>query len=50
MSVLKCKMCGGELDVTELSHVVKCDFCGTAQTVPTIDEERRRGFLTERYN
>ena len=45
MSVLKCKMCGGELNVGELNSVVKCEFCGTSQTVPTIDEERKAGLF-----
>lgn len=45
MSVLKCKMCGGKLDVTSLDKIVKCDFCGTSQTVPTIDEERKAGLF-----
>ena len=39
MAVFKCKMCGGDLEVTEGMKVVECDFCGTTQTVPTAKDE-----------
>ncbi|MBQ5329535.1 MAG: TIR domain-containing protein [Oscillospiraceae bacterium] len=39
MAVFKCKMCGGDLEVTEGMKVVECDFCGTTQTVPTVKDE-----------
>ncbi len=32
MAILKCKMCGGDLSVTEGMKIVECDFCGTTQT------------------
>ncbi len=41
MAILKCKMCGGELNVTDTDSVIKCEFCGTSQTVPSIDAERK---------
>lgn len=40
MAVLKCKMCGGDLNVTEDSKVVECEFCGTKQTLPQINNEQ----------
>ena len=40
MSVLKCKMCGGELLLTDGENVAECDYCGSLQTVPTIDEDK----------
>ena len=39
MSVFKCKMCGGDIDLTEGSSVAVCEYCATKQTVPTADNE-----------
>lgn len=41
MAILKCKMCGGDLNVTEGMKIVECDFCGTTQTVPNADDEKK---------
>ena len=41
MAVLKCKMCGGDLNVTETDAVIQCEYCGTRQTVPTADNEKK---------
>ncbi len=41
MAVLKCKMCGGSLDVTEGMTVCECEYCGTLQTVPSLDNEKK---------
>lgn len=41
MIFLKCKMCGGNLDVQEGSTVCECGFCGTKQTIPTVDDEKK---------
>ncbi len=41
MAVLKCKMCGGDLNITEGMTVCECEFCGTKQTVPTADNEKK---------
>lgn len=41
MSIYKCKMCGGNLDVTQGATVVECEYCGTKQTVPTTDNEKK---------
>lgn len=34
MALFKCKMCGGNLEVTEDMTVCECEYCGTKQTVP----------------
>ncbi|MGN0617784.1 MAG: DUF6273 domain-containing protein [Ruminiclostridium sp.] len=34
MSTLKCKMCGGSLDITENATTATCEYCGTEQTIP----------------
>ena len=39
MAVLKCKMCGGTLDVTEGMTVCECEYCGTQQTITTAKDE-----------
>jgi len=41
VSILKCKMCGGDLEVTEDMKIVECDYCGTKQTVPNADNEKK---------
>ena len=41
MLVLKCKMCGGELNVSEDQTVCECEYCGTKQTLPRIDNDRK---------
>lgn len=40
MSILKCKMCGGELEITEETSVCECEYCGSKQTIPTVDDEK----------
>ncbi len=39
MAVLKCKMCGGTLEVSEGMTVCECEYCGTMQTVTTAKDE-----------
>ena len=41
MAICKCKMCGGDLSITELDKVVTCEYCGTSQTVPSADNEKK---------
>lgn len=41
MAVMKCKMCGGDLEIEEGTSVAVCEYCGTKQTVPTLDNERK---------
>ncbi len=40
MAVFKCKMCGGSLDIGENMTVIECDYCGTKQTLPKLNDER----------
>ncbi|MBQ7384386.1 MAG: TIR domain-containing protein, partial [Clostridia bacterium] len=39
MALFKCKMCGGELDISEGMTVAECEYCGTKQTVPKAMDE-----------
>ena len=41
MSVYKCKMCGGSLEITEGMTVCECEYCGSKQTVPNADDEKK---------
>ena len=41
MTVFKCKMCGGDLMVNEGTSVCECEYCGSMQTVPSIDDEKK---------
>ena len=41
MAVIKCKMCGGDLILTEGQTVAECEYCGSRQTVPTADSEKK---------
>lgn len=49
MAILKCKMCGGDLEVMEDMTVAECEYCGTKQTVPNVDDEKKLK-LFERAN
>ena len=40
MSVFKCKICGAELNVQVGDKIVKCEYCGTSQTVPISQDEK----------
>ena len=39
--MIKCKMCGGDLALTEGSTIATCEYCGTTQTVPSQDNEKK---------
>ena len=49
MAVFKCKMCGAELPLKEGQTVAECRYCGTKQTLPKLDDERRAN-LYDRAN
>lgn len=49
MSVIKCKMCGGDLQIVVGSTVAECEYCGTKQTLPKLDDERKAN-LYDRAN
>ena len=39
--IIKCKMCGGDLNIQEGNPICECEFCGTQQTVPHTDDEKK---------
>ena len=40
MALFKCKMCGGSLEVITGLTVAECQYCGTKQTLPRLNDER----------
>ena len=49
MSIFKCKMCGGALEIKDGESVAVCEYCGTKQTLPKLDDEKRAN-LYDRAN
>ena len=49
MSIFKCKMCGGELQINPGESIAVCEYCGTTQTLPKLDDDRRAN-LYDRAN
>ncbi len=41
MAVFKCKMCGGTLEINQGESTDVCEYCGTKQTLPRLDDERK---------
>ena len=41
MSIFKCKMCGGVLEINNNDSVATCEYCGTQQTLPKLDDDKR---------
>ena len=41
MAIIKCKMCGGDLNIIEGASTAECEFCGSVQTVPKVDDEKK---------
>ena len=39
--IIKCKMCGGDLHPAANATACACEFCGTMQTIPKLDSDRR---------
>lgn len=49
MAIFKCKMCGGALEVLDGVTVCECEYCGTKQTLPKLDDEKKTN-LYDRAN
>ena len=48
MAVFKCKMCGGTFEINN-ETVAVCQYCGTKQTLPKLDDDRKAN-LYDRAN
>ena len=40
-TILKCKMCGGDIEVSQDMIVGKCLYCGSTMTLPKIESEKK---------
>lgn len=49
MAIFKCKMCGGTIEFNEGDTIGVCDSCGTKQTLPRLDSDRKTN-LYDRAN
>jgi len=49
MAIFKCKMCGGTIEFEPGATIGVCDSCGTKQTLPRLDDDRRAN-LYDRAN
>ncbi len=49
MSIFKCKMCGGTIEFEPGASVGVCEYCGSKQTLPRLDDDRRAN-LYDRAN
>lgn len=41
MAILKCKMCGGDIELSADKTFGTCEFCGSTMTFPKVDDEQR---------
>ena len=49
MAILKCKMCGDDLIVSEGQTIAECESCGVRQTVPNADNEKKVNLFTSAH-
>lgn len=47
--IFKCKICGGDLEISENMQIGTCQYCGSTMTIPRLDSERREN-LYDRAN
>ena len=40
MAVFKCKMCGAALEINEGSTITICEYCGSQQTLPRLNDDK----------
>ena len=50
MAILRCKMCGGSINLEHEQNVCTCDFCGTMQTLPLVKDNEKLMALHNRAN
>ena len=48
MAIIKCKMCGGDIELSPDRTYGTCDSCGSTMTFPKIDDEPARRRLQSR--
>ncbi len=41
MAIIKCKMCGGDVDLAPDKTFGTCEYCGSSMTFPKVDDDQR---------
>ena len=41
MAIIKCKMCGGDMEISADKTFGVCEYCGSTMTLPKVDSEQR---------
>ena len=41
MAIIKCKMCGGDIELSPDKTFGTCDYCGSVMTLPKVDDDQR---------
>ena len=41
MAIIKCKMCGGDMELSQDKTIGTCEYCGSTMTVPKVSSEQR---------
>ena len=41
MAVFKCKMCGGDIELSQDKTFGTCEYCGNTMTFPKVDDDQR---------
>lgn len=49
MAILKCKMCGGDIEVMDKTYGT-CDSCGSMMTLPKIEEDKKANWYNRANN
>ncbi len=50
MAILKCKMCGGTLEISDNQTVAVCEYCGTQQTISKNADENIQNLFNRANN
>ena len=45
MSTLKCKMCGGDMEISADKTFGTCEYCGSTMTLPKVSNDRNLRIL-----
>ncbi len=41
MAIIKCKMCGGNIEISAGKTFGTCEYCGSTMTLPKTDDDQR---------
>lgn len=39
--IIKCKMCGGNVEILPDQNIAVCEYCGSKMTIPRVDDEKK---------